>query len=295
MSSNPAITIGVNAIDSASEVLDGVDSKARTTAQSIIDGGDKIDSKWSTLKDNFKAHGKDMVLSTSELASSVVGLTGSITGLERAHYQVDKANLTLQKSQDALKKLQDSGKATAEQLAVAQEQVRLNTERSTLAQQNYHESMNEFLLQIPGQVIQFFTGATQLVSLFGVESIAAGLKSVIFGTTTTASLGTVNVVTAESTGLLGAFRMASISAFLMNPATAAILGIATLVLLLTTNFGGLRDMVFSLGDAIMQFLDDHFKPLHDAIEWFLSNIGQLFGLHGDTGISSSTSKVASGV
>lgn len=252
MSSNPQISIGVTAIDQASSVLSGVDRAVLSTAKKIEESGNRTISKWGQIKDNIKAHGVDIAVGIASLSAGVVSFATSFDVLEKAQLATDKAQLALTRSQEHLEKLQSSGKATAEQLAIAQEQVRLNTEKVALSQDAQNDTYMNFLANIPSQII----------------SMGMGVSSVFTAITSS---------TISSTLAMHGFRLASIAAFITNPVGIAIIGISALVAALVFNIGGLRDMVFKLGDAIMDFLDAHFKPLADAIRWFLDNVAKPLG------------------
>ena len=256
MSSNPAITVGVIAEDHASAVLDGVDSKVKQLADQVESSGDKTISKFSQMKTNIKAHAAEIATGIASTTAGMISFATSFSVLERSQLTADKAQLSYQRSLKTLNDLQASGKATSEQLAIATEAVRLNAEKADLAQQHQSDTYMNFMANIPMQMISMGTGISAMFTAITGESLAA-------------SLG------------LDEFKIASISAFITNPVGLAIIGITTLILLLVFNVGGLRDMVFKLGDAILDFLDAHFKPLADAIRWFLDNVakplGQFFG------------------
>lgn len=184
------------------------------------------------------------------LTAGVVGFATSFSRLDEAQNRADVANVTLQRSQQKLEKMQAAGKATAEQLALAQEDVRVKTNLLAVQQDNLKDTYANFLANIPSQMVSF-----------------AVTGQVLMGALTKANL--------QHAASWLAVRAGMLTTFVTPPGVlilGAILAVTVLVLLLTNNVGGLRDMFVSAGKAVFEFLDVHLKPLADFIRWFIDNV-----------------------
>jgi len=319
MSSNSQLTIGVTAIDNAKGVLSNVDRAVTDTANNVEAQSGRMITRTSMLAQKFRENFGSIAVGVASLSAGMVSFATSFSNLDKAQLSLqtqttalarandqlnakqtgaDAATLKLQKSIERLNDLQTSGKASATDLAFAQEQVRINseklaqkqtelvtsqqtvedyTQRVKLAQDNLNDTYSNFIANIPVQFMSFATGAASIMKILGYETNLASIKqafaSLIYKESSV-SLGALTVVTHQ-------YRLASLAAFVTSPVGIAILAISTLVLALAFNVGGLRDRLFELGDAIMAFLDLHFRPLADAIRWFIDNVakplGEFFG------------------
>lgn len=72
--SNPAIVIGVISLDTAKNVLAGVDTRIRQTTQTIESEGKKINSKMSQISANFRANMAGIATTAAGLSADIVGL-----------------------------------------------------------------------------------------------------------------------------------------------------------------------------------------------------------------------------
>lgn len=270
MSSNSSIVIGVSAVDTARQTLQQVDSKIRETTTIIEDSGAKITTIGQRIKDNWQ----NLAATATGLVSGVTGFATSFDVLQKAQTNADRANLTYQKSLAKLEEMQKSGKYSAEELARQQEQVRINSEKLAQAQDNLGDTYTNFLANIPAQMLGFGTAAIGMFNMLRTTQIANAAASVTSSVAYSGALASMNAATITTTGALNGFRIASIMAFLTNPATAAILGISTLIVLLTTNAFGLRDAFVWLGETIYNTIVSAFQPLIDIL-------GTLFGKTND--------------
>jgi uncharacterized phage infection (PIP) family protein YhgE len=252
VSSNPAVTIGVSATDTASEVLDQVDRKVSVLNTDIETTSTSASDKVNTATNNIKTNWASLAEKATGMVAGVVGFATSFDVLERAQVKSDQANLTLQKSQEALEKLQNSGKATAQELADAQEKVSINQDKANLAQGHASDTYMNFLANVPAQLLSFGTSA---IAMHGM--LAAN--------------------TSLTTAATEAFRIESIMAFITNPVGLAIIGITTLVALLYFNVGGLRDMVYAVGQAIYDFITTKLGPLSDMLRGLIGWVSSLTG------------------
>lgn len=268
MSSNPQVTIGISAVDNARQTLEQVDKKIQQTTSIVETSGSKLTSVGQKLKANWQ----DLATTAAGLGAGVVGFATSFGTLEKAQLSADQAQLTYAKSVERLNDLMQSGKASTQDIANAQETVRLNTEKLKQAQDNVNDTYANFLANVPSQLMSFGVAANSIFSMLKAQQISTAATSVATSATYSGALAGMNASTVATTGALHGFRLASILAFVTNPAGAAIIGVTTLVTLLAFNVGGLRDRVAELGQAIMRFLDEHFKPLADGIRWFIDNV-----------------------
>jgi hypothetical protein len=271
--SNPQVTIGVSAVDNAKSVLQSVDDKIKSTATTIDTAGSKVITKSSQMSALVKQNFTSIAQSAAGLAAGITSFATSFGTLEKAQLSADTAQVTYEKSLQRLEKLQASGKATAEQLATAQLDVANNAEKLRQAQDNVNETYANFLAQVPGQIISFGVAASGIMNLLGISHRNAAGGAI-------AQTGATNLLNASIFRTIGtaiAARAAMIAAFITTPVGAAIVGVTTLITLLVFNVGGLRDRIFELGGAILKFLDHHFKPLADAIRWFIDNVAKPLG------------------
>jgi hypothetical protein len=253
VSSNPAVTIGVSATDTASEVLDQVDRKVSILNTDIETTSTSASDKVNTATSNIKANWASLAEKATGMVAGIAGFATSFDTLERAQVKSDQANLTLQKSQEALAKLQDSGTATAQQLADAQEKVSINQDKANLAQQNASDTYTNFLANIPAQFLSFGMSA---IAMHGMLTAS-----------TTAS-------TAATDGLSIAQRALQVA---MGPVGWVILGIGAATAIFAFNIGGLRDMVYAVGQAIYDFITTELGPLGDLIKSLIGRVSSLTG------------------
>jgi hypothetical protein len=252
VSSNPQVTIGVSAVDNAKQVLEGVDSKVSQTADIVVKSGDKMQSKTAQASSAILKNWQGLATGAATLGAGIVSFATSFDTLEKAALRTDQAQLTYSRSLERLNDLQKSGKASSADLSNAQEQLRINAEKLKQAQDSQNDTYTNFLAQVPLQMLSFGTSFVTMATTMGIST----------GTLTSA---------------LGVLKAAMISAFVTNPAGIAILAVTTLVAALVFNIGGLRDAFVGLGKVILDFLDRHFKPLADAIRWFIDGIQWLTG------------------
>lgn len=270
--SNPQVTIGVSAVDNAKAVLQSVDDKIKGTATTIDTTSTKIISKTSIMSAQVKQNFGQIATSAASLAAGLTSFAFSFGSIEKAQLSAQSAQLQYEKSLDRLSRLQASGKATSEQLTLAQQEVALNSAKLAEAQDNVSEAYTQFLAQIPAQVISFghgFSGILQNISGKSIPQLISGLKTL---------------------------NLTMISTFVTSPVGIAIVGVTSLIVILATNVGGLRDRIFELGAAILEFLDRHFKPLADAIRWFIDNVakplGNFFGGEAPPAIEATNQKLS---
>ncbi len=271
MSSNPAITIGVSAIDTSKQVLAGVDQNVRNTTANIEAQGAKIQSKFSQISANIKANITNIATAVAGLGAGIVSFATSFDTLEKAQYRSDKANLTLAKSQEVLNEMLASGKASAEEIANQQELVALNTEKARLAQDDLGDTYTNFFANVPAQMISFGVAANSIYTMIRGHQAATAVSSGAMAGAYTGALGSMNVannLTAASIRMLrGALNFLA-----AHPIILAFMGLATLITLVATNTFGLRDAFFALGKALYDFFNQYFKPLADAMAWFYDNV-----------------------
>lgn len=250
--SNPQVTIGVTAVDKAGAVLQSVDQKIAQTATNVDTASSKIVSRTSQMSAQVKQNFGQIATSAASLAAGITSFAFSFGTIEKAQASAMSQQITYEKSLQRLEKLQNSGKATAEQLATAELEVANNANKLKIAQDQVSESYTQFLAQIPSQMIAFghgFSGMLQNISGKSIPQLLSGLKTL---------------------------NLTMISTFVTSPWGIALIAGASLIAIFAFNVGGLRDRIFELGDAIMRFLYDHFRPLHDAIKWFIDNVAKPF-------------------
>lgn len=275
MSSNPAINIGISATNTAKAVLDDVDKSIRNTTNIVETEGNKTISKSRQIADAFKANFMSIGMAATGLAAGIVGFATSFSTLEKAKVSAERATLLYNKSLERLKEMQDKGTYSAAELANQQEQVRLNSEKARLAQDDLNDTYANFLANIPSQLMSFGVSANAIFTMLKGQHVSTAATAASSSVVYSGALTAMNASTSAASKFLQLFRVASISAFITNPAGIAIIGITTLIAALVLNVGGLRDMFVNLGGTIMSFLDQHFRPLADGIRWFLGLFGGL--------------------
>ncbi len=239
MSNNPSIVIGVSAIDTAKDVLTSVDSRIKQTTTNIETEGNKINTKFAQISASIRQNITGIATTAAGLTAGIVGFATSFDTLERSQVGADRAALMYAKSQETLNDMLKSGKASATEIANATEQVRVNSERARLAQDQLGDTYKNFLANVPAQLISFGTSASAIYSMVKAHQLTM------------------------------AQRVWQIA---MGPVGWAILGISTLIVLITTNAFGFRDALYSLGKAVYDFFVQYFKPLADGMKWFYDNV-----------------------
>lgn len=277
MSNNPAVVIGISAVDNAQAVISGVEKKVQESAGKIDEAGTQVQSRWSQVASNFKANALKITTAAAGITAGIIGFATSFDILEKTQATANAMQVTYERSLQRLQKLKDSGKASADELATAELEVATNLDKLRLAQDAVSDTYTNFLANIPSQFLGFGTAAIGIFSTLKITQTANAVATVASAATYTGALASMNASTVATTGAMHGFRIASIMAFITNPVGAAIIGISALVAALVFNVGGLRDAVWSLGKTIFEFLDEHFKPLADAIRWFLGLFGPLNG------------------
>jgi hypothetical protein len=270
--SNPAITIGVSAVDTAKDVLAQTDANVKRTTDSIEQSGNKLTTKFTEVSARFKQNMSSILQTAAGLGAGIAGFATSFDTLERAQVAADRANLTYSKSLERLNEMQASGKASAEELANQQEQVRIASEKARLAQDALGDTYTNFLANVPGQLISFGVAANGIYTMLRGHQVAGSVSATAHAATYSGALASMNVSNLRTIASTIALRAATIAAFLTNPATAAILGVATLITLVAFNVGGLRDAFYNLGKAVYEFFVQYFKPLADGMKWFYDNV-----------------------
>ncbi len=176
------------------------------------------------------------------VGASVAGFVTSLDNMERAQLRVDIA-------QKRVNDLVARGREGTEEYRIAQEKLRL-------AQDNLNDTYTNFVAGIGPQI---FT------TIFGIQNAMRGL-----------GITSIQQLVPAIRGVGTAFT----TTFLTNPVGIAILGISAVVLALALNVGGLRDKVVELGNQILAFLDQHIRPLADAIRYVIDLFRPLADIFG---------------
>jgi hypothetical protein len=272
MSSNPAIVIGVSAVDTSKEVLSNVDSNVKHITETITAENEKIVSKTQQLTTKFREHGVEIARSTAELSAGIVGFATDFDVLGRAQVKASQSTLSYEKAQAKLEAMQKSGKYTAEQLAQQQEAVRIASEKQDLAQGHLHDTYANFLAHIPGEMFNFGSSAAGIWQLVGASQKTSAVQTAVSAATyngVLASMSAANSATATTTQILGRVMQ---SVFLSNPITLPLIAVSAVVMALAFNVGGLRDRVNELGKAIGDAIP-FLRPFLEA----LGSLQNLFG------------------
>ena len=290
MSSN--ILLVVSAEDKASAVLENIKSKVFSAQQSVIDSNARIEAANSKVAISFENQIK-AAAGLASVAAGVVSFAASFSRLEaasinteRAMVMQDKATRTLSEAQERHEKLMLSGTASADQLAdaerdvaIARDSASVATQRAALAQDNLRDTYMVFAANVAPQVISMTVGTITAFRNLGITSLA---QIPIIGALSAAhvghavSMGVVSTAYHTASLAVKAFQIAT------GPVGWAILGISTLVALLATNTFGLRDAFVAAGKFIIDFLDQHLRPLADAIRWVVDALRPLSDIMGFT-------------
>ncbi len=255
MSANSNVILLITAENKASQVLQQVQQEATKTEGEITKANQNIAQ--STQKVNTSM--LQTVGSFAAIGAGAVGLVTSFTTLERAQIGVETAHkrlITAQASAESAQKAYNAAVAKfgpdSEQahiallrLQAANEQLPIAEDKARLAQDRLTETYLNFAANIAPQVISLIVGIQGASARLATTSLSSLIPSI------------------RGVGI------AMITSFITNPVGIAIIAITTVVILLATNVGGLRDKVVELGNEILAFIDVHLKPLGDAIRFLI--------------------------
>jgi hypothetical protein len=281
---NPAVVIGVTAIDTAKDVLAGTDAAVQNTVNQIEQSGNRLTTKFSEVSARFRQNASQILQTTAGLGAGIASFATSFDTINKAQIQADRAALIYRKSLADLNKAHDEGKLSADEFAEKQEQVRLNLEKTKQAQDNLSDTYVNFLANVPAQLISFGVAANGIYSMLRSHQASGSVTAAAHAVTYNGALASMNVANVTTAGTLKTLGAVMKSVFLTNPVFLAIAGIATLIMLVATNTFGLRDAFYNLGRSIYEFFVQYFKPLADAMSWFYQNvlkpIGDFMGREG---------------
>ena len=287
--SNPQITIGILAQDRAKGVLQGVDNKVKGTADKVEMQGNRMAASTQKTTNKIRGNFTTMATGIALAATSISALTTSFSILDKAATavkaqsvslaraqdtvtrsttQLDAMTLNLAKKRESLSKKVAAGKISTKDLAIEEERLlnleqklsdqeaKLVTDRSNIeaitlrlrdAQVNLSDTYQNFFVNLGPQILFIGLGITTMLDQMGIK---------------------INAVRIKTLFLNAAMKLT----FLTSPWGIAILVVTAAIAALAFNIGGVQDKVKELGKIILTFIDAHFKPLADAIRWFLNNV-----------------------
>ncbi|AIF84166.1 hypothetical protein NTE_02111 [Candidatus Nitrososphaera evergladensis SR1] len=264
MSSNPAIVIGVSAVNTADAELKKLDDKVRETTGIVETEGNKMASVTSSTTEKVKKNYLNIAGSVASLGAGLVGFATSFSTLERAQTRSDQATLTYQRSLSRLNDMIAEGGHSADELAQQQEKVRINADKAKQSQDNLNDTYTNFLANIPSQFINFGYSASNIYDMVKKNQQESGetvkeSSKVYSGALTL--MKEANIKTAASTSFLDSTVK---KVFLSNPYILPIIATSAVVTALAFNVGGLRDRTNEFGKAIGDAIPA-LRPLLDAI------------------------------
>lgn len=225
------VRIDIEAIDRASQVIEGISEKATSAVKAVDDANEKVEASTTQVLKGFNA-----------LATSAFSLYNAIDNVQNAQLAADRANYIVATSLEAVEAAQkqyneavekygaDSEQArdAADKLALAQEKYRLATERADQAQQNVSKSMMSAALSVIPSLITILTNLQTVTQ--AVDMVHKALNA----------------------------TMAA------NPVMLVVTAIGALVAILVTAYETcepFRNAVNAIGSALLGF----FKPAIDAV------------------------------
>jgi len=225
------VRIDIEAIDRASQVIEGISEKATSAVKAVDDANKKVEASTTQVLKGFNA-----------LATSAFSLYNAIDNVQNAQLAADRANYIVATSLEAVEAAQkqyneavekygaDSEQArdAADKLALAQEKYRLATERADQAQQNVSKSMMSAALSVIPSLITILTNLQTVTQ--AVDMVHKALNA----------------------------TMAA------NPVMLVVTAIGALVAILVTAYETcepFRNAVNAIGSALLGF----FKPAIDAV------------------------------
>jgi hypothetical protein len=300
MSNNPAIVIGVSAVNTADAELKKLDDKIREStgivqtegnkmASSTSSTSDKVSNATSAMSEKVRQNYLRIAQAAAGLGAGIVGFATSFSTLEKAQTRSDQAQLTYERSLSRLNQMIAEGGHSADELAQQQEKVRINSEKAKQAQDDLNDTYTNFFANIPSQMIGFGVAAQSIYAMLGTTqktSSATTAASAITYNGALASMNVANQTTAISTMTLGNVMR---TVFLSNPITLPLIAVSAVVMALAFNVGGLRDRMNELGKAIGD-APPFLRPLLEA----LGGLQKLFGDNADEAKKLETANYAVG-
>ncbi|MEM2760493.1 MAG: hypothetical protein QXU32_06665 [Nitrososphaerales archaeon] len=256
MSSSNIVLI-VTAENKAGQVLQQVQQEANKTQQAIANENEKV----ALTAHKLNVNALQAAAGFAAVTASAVSLGTSLSNLEKAKLRVETAQKNIIVAQATAKETQlaynravekfgpDSEQAQKSllRLQAAQQQVEIAQQKAKLAQDQMSDTYANFIASLAPQIISMTFGIQSAFRALGITSVSQLIPAVH--------------------GVGSALR----AAFLSPPPVGLIIaGAATVVALLTTNAGGLRDAIVKLGEQIFQFIQQHLRPLADLLT-FLNN------------------------
>jgi hypothetical protein len=98
---NPAVVIGVSAVDSSKQVLQQFDKNVAQTAQNVEVQGQKIITRTSQMSQAFREN-------TLKITTAAAALGAGVTSLATSFGDLDKAQLSVQTQQVAVARANDT-------------------------------------------------------------------------------------------------------------------------------------------------------------------------------------------
>lgn len=211
---------------------------------------------------------KDTALSFSAAAASVTSLYFQYDGLQKVQLRVGEAENMLTKArgtaigaQRSLEALEAKGITTGAQyeqarlkLAGAQEDLRLKTEKLSIAQGDLSQAQTQFALTVVPTVISAGTSLANGLKNIDFSAVGARISTLLLGTTSASTAGMLTTTGIASggaaTGIRGVGTASRFTQLAMGPFGWIMIGIGTALTLVATNAFGVRDAIYGLGKAI---------------------------------------------
>ena len=224
---------------------------------------------------------KDLAISVSGVATAGFSLYMSYDMIEKASVQVDKAQITVASTANSAKKAQDAyneavakygpNSAEAQQkatdLSIAQDKASLATERASMAENNYSNSMARGALAVIPGVITLTSSLSKTVEAL---TTSTGLGAAAEGVASWAKMLAV-----APTATLTAAQWQLNAAMDANPIGIVILAIAGLVAAFVAAYtyikpfhDGVNQVAKTLTDALKPAID----VIYGALKWFWDNV-----------------------
>ncbi len=249
MSTGPTLTGRITLADETGGALASIQGNVDSTFKTIGNSADEAQKKVS-------ASTMDVVKGFSGLATSAYSLYMGFDRLQSVQLQSDKANLAVQRSTEAAKDAQerynqavakygaDSPQAVdaANKLTIAQEALRVSSEKAEIAQNNVGQSTLGFALTVVPSAITMMTNLTTL----------SGSWTAIMGGVTAA-------------------QHALNAAMAANPVGIIVVSIAALVAILVVAYQTcepFRNAINAIGDVLKTVLLGAIEAVIGALTWF---------------------------
>lgn len=223
------VTYTIKAVDEASATIKSVSDTATFANDKVATSADSV----AKATDRVAISSKSTLMAINNVATGAMGLYSAYDRVNDAMIAVDAANLKVDRSEQSLataqanlNRLLDSGTASAEQIALAENQVKIATDAVELAHAraaDANERLNEIMILSATQVVP------SVITMLGSAKTAYGGLKDMMGGVGMASTTAAKTVGTASTGMMASFAGIAASAGAALAGIGLIVGMAYLM------------------------------------------------------------------